>query len=347
MRMALVGWVLVCMVGVAGVAGADGAVTADQISSSRSQSTPVWIQAGAVNYQRDPLTRDCEWVPATPVSTLPEGLRVLAHVATAKCGVTYLFLDLPVEIYRERRTPVAWTTLDAVTLTPPAEDPWRDAPAVGNAFIRSTQQTGFTRVAPIDDPGWTEPIRLGPGEAVEVLDAELAVIRTPSGHTAAIAPWGLVDEDPLLGGSLGPYRTLRDRFVAGRAHHERAHSLSYLPASENLVASGEAGRGRAYEFELEPEWLSAEQFQADWLDPVGQILEHECDPRRRSDDEPCGVYYLDYSAFGAWWPHHDKLVVALADGTREIDGRLLPVLRIVVREPWSKKLEVSPSWDRP
>lgn len=332
---------------VVGWAGVAGAVEADQLSTDRSEATPVWIVAGAVNHQRDPLTRDCQWVPATPHSALPEGLRTLAHVVTAECGATFVFLDLPTEIYREQRASVAWTTLDGVSLEPPAGDPWADAPVIREAYLHSYRNDGYSRVAPISDPDWVEPLRLGPGEPVEVLDEELAVVRTASGHSAVISPWWLSDRDPLVSSAdLRPYGELRRRFAAGRGIHEREHTLIYLPAAEVLVESTEAQRGRAYELQIDPAWLGEEQFQADWLDPVGQVLDHACDERRR-DGEPCGAYYLDYSAFGAWWPRGALRVVALADGIQEVDGRTLPVLRVVVREPWTRKLEVSPAWDRP
>ncbi|MDP7110428.1 MAG: hypothetical protein QGH45_00620 [Myxococcota bacterium] len=321
------------------------AVEADQISTSRKTPTTVWILEGALDHDDDLAPQGCALEPYAEEAALPAGLRAAAHLIELDCGAVYLFLDLPLEVHDRRHTRWARTTLDAVSLQPPKKDPWRKAEPLREAFVWCPSGRAYLEAAPLDDPDWTETYRLAYGERVQVLAEEMAVLRTSTGRTVVASGWWQKDEDPILERGGRQLRTLRDRFTGGRALHEGGGIIRDLPPAESLLAGLAGSQGWPFQLDLDPEYLSGEVFDPAWLDPVGQVWERTCDDRRVRDGDPCGAYYLDYSAFGAWWPDKNTDVLAILDGTETVDGRRLPRLRVLVREPWSNKLEVSPGWD--
>ena len=78
---------------------------------------------------------------------------------------------------------------------------------------------------------------------------------------------------------------------------------------------------------------------------MGQVHDRTCPPVGDAKSEgACGPVWLDYSAFGAWWPRSGQSVVGVLDGTETVGGEELPRLRVVVRDVWTRDLRVSPDW---
>jgi len=316
------------------------AVDPADISTERRQPTTVWILPEALAYQGHTVYRSCTWQPEDHPE-LPAGLRAQAHTDVNDCGEPYLFLDLDVEVHRERRSKWVHTTLDAVSLKPPRKNRWDSVEPVGQAWARPASNKPVLAI-PVDDPHWEHPIPLATGDPLDVLDPELQVVRTATGREVVVPPVRLAEEDPLVTGAEAPVRQLRARFLAGRVAREQGWALTGVPGSDQLLAAGE--RGRAYELQIHPDWLGGEVFEPAWLDPVEQVLDHDCDGRL-DRGEPCGAYLVDYRPLGAWWPRREALVVVVHDGDRVVDGVRVPRLRVMVREPWSKHIEVAPEWD--
>lgn len=322
-----------------------GAVDADEISESRKAATTVWIVEGALDHDDDRADSGCALQVQELEPELPAGLRAAAHRVDLDCGAVYVFLDLPVEVHNRRHTRWIRTSLDGISLKPPRKDVWRGAAAIREAFVWLPSGKDYLEAAPLDDPDWTEPYRLASGERVEVLAEDLAVLRTSTGRPVVVSGWWQKDEDPILERGGRQLRTLRDRFTAGRSTHEGGGIIRDLPPSTELLANLKDWKDHPFQMDLDPEHLSGEVFSQDWLDPVGQVWRLSCDDRRVRDDDPCGTYYLDHTAFGAWWPDNDIDILVLLDGTETVEGERLPRLRVVVRDPWDRHLEVSPHWD--
>ncbi len=321
------------------------AVDADDISPSRKEPTTVWIVEGALDHDDRRTDSGCALQVHEVEPELPAGLRVAAHRDDLDCGSVYVFLDLPLKIHEGRRTRWVRTTLDGISLTPPKKDPWRNAPVLREAYAWLPSGKDYLEAVPLDDPDWVEPYRLAAGERVQILSENLAVLRTSTGRTVLVSGWWHKDEDPILERGGRQLRTLRDRFTAGRSAHAGGGIIRDLPPAPDLLTNSRAWKDHPFQMDLDPERLSGEVFSADWLDPVGQVWRRSCEDRRVREGDPCGAYYLDYTAFGAWWPDNDIDILVLLDGTETVDGERLPRLRVVVREPWEHDLEVSPAWD--
>lgn len=321
------------------------AVEADDISPSRKEPTTVWIVEGALDHDDRRTESGCALKVHEVEPELPIGLRVAAHRDDLDCGAVYVFLDLPVDVHRERKTRWIRTTLDGISLKPPKRDVWRNVPALREAFVWLPSGRDYLEAVPLDDPEWSEPYRLAAGEKVEILAEDLAVLRTSTGRTVLVSGWWQKEEDPILERGGRQLRALRDRFTAGRSAHAGGGIIRDLPPSHEMLANLKDWKDHPFQMDLDPGFLSVEVFSPDWLDPVGQVWRLSCEDRRVRDDDPCGAYYLDYGAFGAWWPDNDTDVLVLLDGTQTVDGERLPRLRVVVREPWTRDLEVSPGWD--
>ena len=315
------------------------AVTPGDLSTERRDPTTVWIRPGARALNQGRLSRDCEEVPLEH-DGLPVGLRAHAFVITPDCGDPYVFLDLPLEIQRERRSAWAQVRLQDVSLEPPRRSPWRGARSVGEAWVAWTAEKPI-RAAPLDDPGWTELALLRHGTPVELLDPDLAVVRTGSGRVLALDPFYLSDTDPLATHSTAAERRVRDRFAAGRGPREARAPIVPLPPAAALA---DAPVGQVFELLVVPEALESPRYAPEWLEPVGHVLDHGSE---RSPDrgEPCGRYALDYGAFGAWRPDRTVRVLAAYAGTVDVEGERLPSLRVLVRRPWTDEAEVALEWD--
>ncbi|MBN2797767.1 MAG: hypothetical protein JXX28_01350 [Deltaproteobacteria bacterium] len=309
------------------------AVAPAQLSAVRKDPTPVWLLPGAQTYEVD--ARRCT-AELNPHPELPAGLPAAAHLITDDCGNHLAFLDFPFQIHGERRSKWARVPLDAISLTPPRVDLWSGAPPQGTGWVRWTADRPVRGLL-LDQPQEQRFALLAHGEQVAVLDRAQEIVRTADGHAVLLdAGLHLVDEDPYLARALPEVRALRDRLSAGRAAHPW---WRLIDPSADIAPRDEA----VYALEIDAADLDAERFQPGWLDPVGQRLRHRCD-RTPAEGEPCGDYWLDYTAFGAWWPRYDTWVLAELDGTEVVEGVRLPRLRVLVRQPWGEKLEVSPSW---
>jgi hypothetical protein len=308
------------------------------ISDDRERPTAAWLGTGAGPVAISVTDGRCD-VSAAASAPLPADLRVEAHVPYPEvCGADWIFVRTAADLFDGPRSDGFFVARRHVSTAPPRGTPWEAKTPRGTAWIRAHPAHATVGI-PLDEPRWTELYRLAPGESVDVLDPVIAVIRTANGRELALSPYELLDADPI---GEPDARALWRRLAAGRDRHEPRGALAYLPTAELLE------EGRAYEVLLDPEWLGERAFVAAWLDPVGQRLDHTCDPRRsRRDPEPCGAYWLDYSAFGAWSVSKRTRVIVLADGHHDVGGQRLPALKVVVQEPWTDAVRVSPAWDGP
>ncbi len=323
-----------------------GAPEPGELSTDRKQPTTVWIVEGAQALDSDGLSYRCERV-VHEHPELPAGLRALAHEHDSdRCEGTWVFLDLPMEIHSERRSKWVHTDFAAVSTTPPRRTPWTRAKGQGTAWIKTWGDKPL-HVIPLEDPHWVRPHYLGHGEVVEVLDRTLGVVRTSTGRVVLLhrGDYALSDVDPLLDRMEPEERALHRRFNAGRPAHEAKSALVGVPPSRDLEEL--EPRDQPFDLVFDADDLSGEVFVADWLDPVRQVLRAPCQERHDRidiDPEACGTYVLDYTAFGAWWPDQEHRVVALYSERVEVDGEKVPVLEVVVKEPWTKHTRVSPAW---
>jgi hypothetical protein len=265
-----------------------------------------------------------------PGPPLPVGLRVKAKLAYDSCGGRYAYVVSPTELGAPRTT--FWhTPIEGLSAEPARRSPWEDGAVTGTGFT-AVGNEGFVLGHPVD--GGVEPVWLPVGVPVEVLAADVAVVRLPWGPVVAVDPMRVVTEDPLLDERSEARRALRRRLVEGLSTHAPVAPL------------GAPVDGRSYLVELRRADLTLERtFSPDWLDPVGQVARATCD-RPASFREPrlCGAFYLDYAELGAWWPTEASVdVIAIADGTQ--DG--LPRLRVVVRDPTGGGIGVTAAWDPP
>jgi len=311
-----------------------------QISTSRKQPTQVWVLPGVAEFNTYSGS-ECD-LPWRHQVTLPAGLPARAHLVNTDCKEPRVFLDLDVSVMAEPQAQYLVISLESVSLTAPKKNAWESVEPVAQAYIGGPSGSP-TLALPVDGQG-TEPYPLGYGDPVSVLDQRMAVIRTESGRELVMVGHQLQGEDPLQRMGKPGEQLLRTRFRAGRSTREGLGALASIPASEALLDPAQVGRSVV--LRIDPRWLAQERFDAQWLDPVGQVLKHACgDTPKRF--EPCGTYVLDYSPLGAWWPAQDGLIIGAVDGEEVVDGEQVPRLKILVRDPFSDSIAVSPGWDAP
>ena len=290
----------------------------------------MWIVEAGPAYQEG-NTAGCAPIPVEGRS-LPVGLRGLASPAREACGPDWSFVRFDAPGYPKNRLQSFYVPTRALSTKPPKPS-WDKANSLSVVYSRQAGDRP-TLAIPLDDPTWTAPVLLPGGEPLERLGPD--VVRTQSGHELWLDPFYLGEDDPLGRRDYSASSRsvpLRRRLVEGRRWREQRSPLRELPPAESLA---KARAGDVYWFSMKPAWLAAERFVADWFDPVGQTLSHRCkDPR---PGEPCGDFELDYRPFGAWWPTSEVDVIA------EWTGKNLVVL---VTEPWSDAISVSPAWDTP
>lgn len=299
--------------------------------------TTFWVLPDATIYRFG----GCELKPVdAPRDVLAAGLRVRGWIVEDRCGVSYVRLSLPMMYVGSNAAIVA---VDRVSTRPPRRDPWKGADVTGTAWVHDA---GRRWGVPLSDPEWLSPVPLRGGETIGLIDAERGIVRTVGGHIVAVSPNAIVHEDPTIDRDAARRKEARIRWEAGREARERRAALSGVPPSETLAAHAEAWRGRGYLLEFDHLEATDEAFEPAWLDPVEQVLRHACheEPRRRKDGEPCGTYLLDYRALGSWWPSRDVVVLAEADGLAEVDGAMVPRLRVLVIQPQKIGSNVSVEW---
>ncbi len=314
-------------------------VSAAALADDDEQVT-MWTVEGAVGYSGY-STRSCELKPYSEEhahkAKVPAGLRGQGKVVEHSCGLTYVRMELPGELAGKRWL---FTTPDGVTTKQPRKTRWDKEPATGSSWVRDMNSSKHKLGIPLDRPDWEHLVRMRPGETFEVIDPDMAVIRTVAGRELLVTPFLLMDKDPL-GGKL-QRQASRQTWEEGRALRCTGRPITGIPPAAELLAD-KALEGAIFAFDLDTDDLSDERFVDAWLDPVGQRLERACDDRRR-DDEPCGVYWLDYTALGAWWPTRDEDVLVTFDGTERLDGAKVPRLKVLVRKPWKSSGWVTPAW---
>ena len=334
---------LLLALGTADAGPKKGASTrAEAISTDRKNPTTVWLHAPVA-----PLdawkTNDCERVRLEG-ATLPAGIRAKAHLNTDACGETWVFLDLEVET-GPKSLEYANVLLEDISLEPPKKPP--AVPEDGPTRYVYGGRDEPEPAMPLDDPEWEELYWLGSWEPVTALDAEAGIVRTAGGRLLLTSSRWLEEERTALPTDKERYLAHLGYFQAGRVAREaEAGPLRSTVPAEELLADPKAWMGRPFVFQIHDIALRDAQYTEAWLEPVGQVHERACSGRRSRWDG-CGAYYLDYTAFGSWRPDRSPLVVAVFTGVRTIEGRKLPVLEVMVREPWGSRtpLQVAPRWD--
>lgn len=315
-----------------------------EISHDDKAPTPVWTLPGVRSVELDPYKgRGCEMKPSD--NTAPEGIRGLGHIVYDDvCDNSYVMVRFDLHLGGKSPFEYMFFRREDVSTEPPKSNEWQYRPVVGTLYVAGFDGRPVEAI-PLDDPLWTAHRMLTRGEKLDVLDADRLIVRDGNGHELAIEPFGVGPEDPYRFVSDAQDRALYARFATGKLDHEKAAPLATVPAAAALLAKPSSGRPVVVN--LKPEWLGTDRrFSPAWLDPTGQILDHTCDEKERRDlGEPCGRYWLDYSAFGAWWPTKEVLTVALTDGVIDRGDGEIPVLRIVVKQPWTNNIRVSPGWD--
>lgn len=305
-------------------------------------SVEVWIGPNAVPAEVWPTDTECRAKPGDG-DPIAQGVRGTAYlVYEEQCGETWLLVH-----YRDGgNTPYANLRIDQVTREP-GKNVWDKRPALRTTTVGMASKPVLAQ--PLDEPHWTWPRPLAYGETVEVLDEASHVVRDVNGHELVVPAYifPAIDNPDRFPDRPLEERAPRLRFVAGKAAVEAKAPITRVQPSTELLAKGEALRGHAVWLELKPDWLTPDRrFTSEWLDPTGQVLDHACAEAPRWDEPtPCGRYWLDYTAFGAWWPTDDIDVIGIIDGTIDRAGEKLPVLRLVVKRPWDSNLRVSPTWD--
>ncbi len=312
------------------------------ISLDPKAPTPAWLVGGHAPQARTNRWEDCAFVPIEQKGTVPAGVRVEVWlVEDEHCKEPVL---------RVRFAPDGWPRdnewfmlpREAISLSPPKVNPWVNAPVQREAYLGLLNPHPFAVVQSLADLDRQPVSPFGEGERVSVLhEGWMSVFRTSTGATYAGLSFHLRDiaRDPYSG--TQDARALRDRMATNRHKHEAKGPIGFPPADGVLWPRDQ---GRTFSFEVGRDDVSAPQYDPAWLEPVGQVYRHAC-AERRKPLELCGGYYLDYSSFGAWRPKDLRdAVVAEVTGTRTVDGEPLPVLRVLVKEPWSTSLRVSPDW---
>jgi hypothetical protein len=307
-----------------------------------AKPTPAWLVGGHAPLTRTPRWDDCAYVPIERAGTLPAGVKVVVWLREDdKCREPILLVSFVPQGWPH--TDRDWFVLprEAITFEAPKRNPWAEAPAVREAFLGYVHPHPFVLTQSLGDLSAQPITPFAEGDRVQVLHEGLVgVFRAPDGRTFATPGQRMreVDRDPYA--SYPDSRALRDRLLANRPAHETVASLGFPPADGLQVPRDQ---GRAFSFEVRREDLDHPVYEAAWLEPVGQRYTHTCGARRQPE-ELCGRYYLDYSAFGAWRPDKSWTLLAQVEGTRVVDGETLPVLKVLVKDPWSSGLRVSPSW---
>lgn len=308
-------------------------------SAGDDELTTMWTLEGARGYSGF-SSRACalEEYSEEERALVPVGLRGQGKRVDHDCGISYVRVELPGELNSKRWL---FTTVDGVSTKPPRKNRWEKVPSTRSGWMRGMSSSKHRLGIPLDRPDWEIPIKMRPGESFEVLDARIAVVRTAAGREVLLGPIAVMDKDPLSG--KRDRQAARDTWERGLAARCGDRPITpILPSAELL--SDDGLRGTVFELDLDPDDLGGERFVEAWLDPVGQLLERGCDPDRRRDAEPCGAYWLDYAALGAWWPQKDMMILATFDGVERIDGRKVPRLEILVRAPWKETRPVAPAW---
>ncbi|TNE92634.1 MAG: hypothetical protein EP330_01430 [Deltaproteobacteria bacterium] len=321
------------------LAYAKPAVTLADISDDRKNPTTVWF----TEPQRPLEARkadDCEFVEED--WEIPAGMVAEAFVTHPKCGEDHLFLDMRVAIGPHRTT---WVRVhpSQVSLEPPKSPKWAGASTGEERFLLVGGHWKHRGVA-IDRPGEPTEYRFFPGERLEVLDPEVAVVRTAGGRLVQLPENWAVEQDHFLRDSKPHLREATDRLVAMRGKWEERGLIVDIPSSEEMLANAKAWEGRVFVMEIKRAQLSHARYDREWVDPVGHRHTTACGNYVR-EMEACGAYQLDYTPFGAWVPGNSANVLVRFDGVVTEDGVKLPKLTVLARGIYEAGLQVSTTVD--
>ena len=283
----------------------------------------------------------CEVSPRDE-APLPAGLPVEAKwLYQDACGDSYAYVRVPLAL-GARRSEWWFTPVDGIRLTPPRRLPRAPSGTGETVWLGAGTPNGHAMglTPSTQDEGRAFFFT---GESFHAVDVEGGAVLDEAGRLWLFSPLNLKPEDPLVGIRDDQDRLNQERLVAGRARHPAP--IVPIPPAE-VLDSDTVDAEQAYLFRLRRRDLTEQRrFSPDWLDPVGQVVEAPCDDAHRYElQRPCGRYYLDYSAFGAWWPRDTstELLVVHA-GTERVDGERLPHLRVLVRDALDH-VESSPDW---
>jgi hypothetical protein len=323
------------------VAAVAALLVSSAVLAGKDKGETMWTVEGAVGFASTSSSR-CSLDPYKDAeqARVPAGLRGEGVVRTMDCGLTYVRMELKGSLHGKRWL---FTTPEGVTRKPPKRNPWDSREPVGVGWMRRMSTSGGNDGIPLDEAEWQHVVPIRAGETLQVLDPVLAVVRTVAGRELLVTPHAVMDVDPIVADAEA--RAARETWEEGRRLREAERTIAPIPPAEDLLAGRRELEGAVFQIDLDVNDLSDERFAEGWLDPVGQRLEHRCDPARPPrEPKPCGAYLLDYSALGAWWPTKDLRVVALFDGVERQDGQELPRLKVLVRRPWQQSGAVAPAW---
>lgn len=290
----------------------------------------------------------------------PPGMPAISEEVLLDCGATVTQVMVPVPPIGSESFQKVYLIVDPASLSdePSRAHFKRGTPAF--VFGDSNIHGAIASTAIPLERRWIEPSRLARGEQVELAwtgaryttwhvkkgkvvkrwaePGRISVVLTADGGYYAVGAGRVRASDPLDGRG----RSLVDRWQAGRKEHAPDTGIPDISPAAELLTAPKIEQGRAYLFWISPFSLSDAEHGGTFMDPIGQLHARDCETR--GSGGTCGRYWLDYSAFGAWWPDRLTQVVVLADGTHTVGGAIVPRLRVVVQEPYSPKLLVSPAW---
>ncbi|MFT7519732.1 MAG: hypothetical protein ACI9MC_001875 [Kiritimatiellia bacterium] len=323
-------------------------------SDDPSKPSDGWLLEGAQKMTQ--TTGDhCSLTPQRQPVPLPQGVRVKVWLAdTPECAKPMLWASFDTDSWPREpehgrfwieasmlsaKAPHGniWAKAKPVTAKP--EDERRTGPQQYVGFVHS--QNDWVIAQSLDHPD--QPVTVfGGGDRVQVLAlGEVGIFRLEDGRTFAVAGQRFRGtRDPI--GRKPVNRRMRDRLLAGRTDVDKPHPIDVWPAQG--PEDPNSRKGHTFVIQVHVERLSQPQYVDEWIDPVGQVLSPSCDG---STDiaEPCSPIYLDYSSFGAWLLVKEGYVLARLQGTKKIDGVLLPHLVVTVKDPFGAQLRISPGFD--
>ena len=286
------------------------AVDVGQLPQDTDDSPPFWLAKDVVAQL---LTTGSTCKVTKTSQRLPKGLKVVAELRdSGACGV-FAGIEPVVRVGPEKLTYVVVQPEDLTTRPPTHATAKYEGNALRKAWLRKS--SGRESVWPLDAPHASQFPSVG-GEAVDVMSENPLIVRTQGGRI--LAAYDVEDRDPFQGKKPDIIQS-RLRLVQGR--DQRKTLAPWTPKAADLMKK--SWQGKVVDFYWDSKWGVENTFSDAWFDPVGQLIEYCPDDwdKRGRYPEPCGAYYLDFTAFGAWWPRGRERVLAEVGPPRTVGGQ--------------------------